>query len=157
MTSRRRASLLVLALPAVALAACGSSSDSTLSKSDLVAKADKICANYNAKAKKLAQPNDITNAAQAATYFQSAHDLAQQQADEFAALKPADDVKDQWNAYVQANKQGTDYLQQLADAAKAKDATKGQQLLGGYQGLADSINSKADALGAKACGSNSGG
>ena len=54
-TSRRAAGALTIATAALVLAACGSSSSDTLSKSDLAAKANAICKDYNAKSKAVPQ------------------------------------------------------------------------------------------------------
>ena len=156
MHSPRHLALLGLALPALALASCGSSSDSGLSKTKLAAKANAICANYNKQAKALKQPSNINDPAQAAAYFQAAHDLAKKQSDEFGSLKPASDVKTQWNTFIAAYDAGTAYLQQLADAATAKDATKGQTLVAGFPAVSNKVNTAADAFGATTCGSKSG-
>ncbi len=155
MQSIRRLTIVAVAVPALALTACGSSSDKSLDQKALAAKADAICVSYNKQAKAIAQPKNINDPAQAAAYFQAAHDLAKKQRDELGGLKPADAVKTKWAAYLAAYDEGTTYFQQLADAAKAKDQAAGQKLLTGFQTLSTKINGAADAVGATTCGSKS--
>lgn len=156
MSPLRTTAILALAVPALGLAACGSSSSSdTLDKNALVSKANAICTSFNAKAKAIKPPTNLADPTQAAAYFGEASTLAKQQHAQLAALKPDDAAKAQWNTYIAADASATDYLGQLAAAAKAKDAAAGQKLLTNLQNVATKVTTAADTFGAKVCGSAS--
>ena len=151
--SRRAAGVLVAATAALALAACGSSSD-TLSKSDLAAKANAICKTYNDKGRAIAKPT-ANDPAQIAAYWTAAAKLVEEQQAKLRALKPADDVKADWNAYLALNDQGIADVPAVIAAANAKDAAAYSAASAKLKALSAKINPAADALGATTCGSKS--
>jgi len=143
---------LAVAVPVLALSACGGSDDATLDKTKLAAKADAICKSTNAKLQKLQQPQTIE---QAATYYDALSKGLDAQEASFKALKPADDVKAQWNAFLALVAQNGTKVHALVDAAKTKDNAKGKATAAQIQALTPKLNAAADALGAKGCGSGS--
>jgi len=150
-SSLRTTCALAVAVPVLALSACGGSDD-TLSKSKIAAKADAICKTTNAKLKTLAQPQNIQ---QAAVYYAAlAKELDAQEAD-FKNLKPADDVKAQWNAFLALVAQNGTLVHQLVTAAKTTDNAKGKATATQIQALTPKLNAAADAIGATGCGSGS--
>jgi hypothetical protein len=139
----------------VALSACGGSSSDSLSKSQLADKADSICKSTNAKLKGLGQP---TSADQLPDYYQKALALAKTQEADLKGLKPADDVKDQWNSMLALVSSSNGLLQQIVDASKTTAGkAKLQSLSAQGEALNTKLNAAADALGATVCGSKSGG
>jgi hypothetical protein len=109
---------------ALALVACGGSSDSGLSKTDLAKKADSICKTASDAAGKLSAPADFgqpnSNAAAAASYLGKLAPITKQESDDLAALKPADAAKTGWGAFVAKEKQLSRFLDGVLAKAKAK-------------------------------------
>ena len=153
--SLRAAGALAAATTAIALGACGSSGGDTLSKSELAAKANAICKTYNAKVNAVPHPKSISDAGQAATYYAAVTKLAVEQQDKLKALKPADAVKADWNAYIALADQGDATIKEITGAARSQDATKGSALIAKINTLAPKINAAADKVGATTCGSDS--
>jgi hypothetical protein len=145
------ASVLVLVL-----AGCGGGGggdDDALSKAALVKRTNAICARYAKEGDRLAAPKDITDPAQARRFFDRAHDIAERQQRELEALRPAASAKAQYAALTKATQNATTLLEDLAAAAKARDARKGASLLRRLQPDSDAVDKAANALGATRCAS----
>ncbi len=153
-TSRRAAGALTIATAALALAACGSSSSDTLNKSDLAAKANAICKDYNAKSKAVPQAT-ANDAAQIAAFYAAQQKIISAQIAKLKALKPADDVKDDWNAYLALNDQGMVQLNAIVAAANASDQAAYETASAKLKAFSPKVDAAADALGANICGSDS--
>ena len=153
--SLRAAGLLAATTTTLALGACGGGGDETLSKSELAAKANAICKTYNAKVNAVPHPKSLSDAGQAATYYAAVTKLAVEQQGKLKALKPADDVKADWNAYIDLADQGDETIKAITAAARAQDAAKGGTLIAKINALAPKINAAADKVGATTCGSDS--
>src|SRR3954462_11700203 len=116
----------------LALAGCGGrggGGDGALSKAALVKRTNAICARYGKEGDRLAAPEDITDPAQARRFFDRAHDIAERQQRELEALRPAASAKARYAALTKATQDATTLLEDLAAAAKARDARKGASLL----------------------------
>ncbi len=146
---------LVAALVTVGLSACGGGDDKKdggdgLAKAELVKQANAICKATNDASDKIKAPTDINDPAQAAPYFKSLAELGHKLDDQLKALKPATEVKADYDAFLAEEKKAVDLVQGLADAAAAKDAKKGQQLL--QEANANtSFKASADKLGLGTC------
>jgi len=108
------------AVASVGMVACASSDDK-LSKSKLAAKADAICKKATTDVAKIKAPASVGDPVVAAKYFNQVAPIAQKETDDLADLKPADDVKDDWQAVVDKQKEGNDFLKTIRDKAEAKD------------------------------------
>lgn len=108
------------AVASVGMVACGSSDDK-LSKSKLAAKADAICKKATTDAAKITTPASVEDPVVAAKYFNQVAPITQKETDDLADLKPADDVKDDWQVVVDKQKEGNDFLKTIRDKAEAKD------------------------------------
>ena len=101
------------------LAACGGSS-STLSRSQLVAKANAICNTAVNEGRTIPVPQDlVTNAAAAAAYFDKVTPIVDKETADLGALKPDSSAAADWNAFVSVRKstdQTIDTIKQKADA-----------------------------------------
>jgi hypothetical protein len=137
---------------AVGLGGCGGGGDG-LDKAALVKKVNAICAKYAKEGNDLKAPSDISDAGQAKTFFDKAHDIAKRQQDDLEGLKAAEAVKAQYAAMTKATGKATTLLGQLADAAGAKDLDKGQKLLQQLQPASQQVDKTAGAIGAKRCAS----
>ncbi len=146
---------LYQAVPACAVAAllavagCGG-----LSKDDLAAKANAICASYAKQGQALGKPN-FDDPAAAAAYFTKARDLAQRQQKELTALEPPAEARRDYKAMTDALQTAVALLGRLADATRAKANKQKLTLAQQLRPLATKVSNAAGAVGAKACGSGS--
>jgi hypothetical protein len=147
---------LVAIVAALTLGACGGDDGGgdTLAKADLAKKANEICAKYDKESDGVKQPTNVANANEAAPYFRSIHEIGQKRQDDLTALKPADDVKADYDAFLAVQKKLVDLIDQIATAAEKKDAATGAKLLAQAQtgGLDKESTDAANKVGAKTCG-----
>ena len=152
----KAAAAATIAAMSVGLAACGSSSSGssssdTLSRSALVSKAEAICTKAQTDAKAITPPTDLTDPTVAAAYFDKVAPITQTETDALTALKPADEVKDDYAAFTKAQTDANDLLQTIKKKADAKDAS-GLDDLKKVAGAGDAVSTAAKKLGAKTCG-----
>jgi hypothetical protein len=95
---------------------------------------------------------NVNDAKQAAAYFGAAKPIADKQAADLKALKPADDVKADYNAFLAQTDKATKLLSDTYAAAKSKDPARGQQLLRELSTTISSSDRAAAKLGLKVCG-----
>jgi hypothetical protein len=147
---RPRATIALAAVAAcLGLAACGGSDDK-LSRSELAAKADAICKTGETDAAAVTAPASFADANAAAAYFEQLVPLHQKQTDALAALKPDDDAKADWNAFVATQNANQKLLDTILAKAKAKDAS-GQQDLQAFQAKARQFAAAAKKVGSSEC------
>jgi hypothetical protein len=106
-------------------AGCGSSSSSSgLSKAQLKAKVEPLCASYITKGKAISVPTDFTsNPVSAASYLDKVVALVEPLAGQIKALTPDSSVKADYNAWVQAFTHDIDLIKTAAAKAHAADRT----------------------------------
>jgi hypothetical protein len=121
-------STMLTAVAALGVIACGGSSDDKLSRSELADNANKTCAKYQAQLRAVREPADITDATQAASYFRSVQRIGHKARGELTKLKPADDVKADYDAYLAAQAEGMRLLDTLLNKAEARDRSGLQDL-----------------------------
>ena len=137
-------------LCALLVGACGGGDGDGLSKRELADKANAICAKYSKEGEKLGSP-DLSDPAKAEEYFNKAEDLAQNQQDELEDLKPADDVKADYDKLTKATADATQLLADLAAAAKARDTQKRDELVVDLRPISQAVDDGAKAVGADDC------
>jgi hypothetical protein len=152
----KAAAAATIAAMSVGLAACGSSSSSssssdTLSRGDIVSKAEAICTKAQTDAKAIPAPGDLTDPTAAAAYFDKVAPITQTETDALLALKPGDDVKADYTAFTKAQTNANDLLQTIMKKADSKDAS-GLDDLKKVAGVGDAVSTAAKKLGAKTCG-----
>ncbi len=132
-------SVLLLVLVALVAAGCGGggSSSDQLSASDLKSQANAICADLNKKTQAAAKSQD----------FDTALNATNDALDKLKALKPPDELKDSYQAFLDGASSETPTLTKLVKAIKAKDIATAQKL----SGQVDTANAKVDAA-ARAAG-----
>ena len=137
---------------ALALAGCGSSGSSGLSKSQLAAKADAQCTAYTKAATAIPQPKDFaTNPVSAGAYLDKLKPLVAAQEAAMVALKPDSSAKSLWNQFVAAGKHTTTLFYDADAKAHARDRagiTDLEQLAAYKTGT---LNPIATQLGASSC------
>jgi hypothetical protein len=149
MTVNKFGTGLVVAALAVGLAACGSSSDKTLSKSDLVAKANAICSKATEAGKKIAPPTSLDDPAVVAAYFDKVIPLTKKEVKDLNDLKPASDIKDDYDAYLAALGKAETLVEKVQKKAHAKDPSGKTDLQNARTGI--EIQKTARKVGIKDC------
>jgi hypothetical protein len=121
----RQVSRLVVgsaAAGAIALAGCGSSGNSGLSKQQLADKANAQCIAYAKAATAIPQPKDFaTNPVAAAAFLDKVKPLVAAQERAMLALKPDSSAKALWDQFVAAGKHMTALFYDADAKAHAKD------------------------------------
>lgn len=103
--------------------ACGKSSgdEDKLSRTALPARANPICEKARAELEAVNQPIGITNPAQGASYFRTLQRSGKKAANALRKLKPDDDVKADYDAYLAAERRRLRLVDKIVDKAEAKD------------------------------------
>jgi hypothetical protein len=150
MRNEKLIQLVAAALCGAGLAACGGSSSTTLSRTELVSKANAICTTAQTSAKAVPQPASIQDAGQAAAYFDKIGPIAEIETSDLQALKPDSSAAPDWNAFISAQQAANTLLQTIRKKADAKDPS-GLQDLGKIQGAGQQVASTATKLGGTVC------
>jgi hypothetical protein len=147
------------ALAAVALAGCsgsssggGGGSSSTLSKTQLDTQANAICVAEETQGKAVPEPKDISDAKQAAAYFDLIDPIISGTTAKLEALKPASDVAADWTTFLTertAFSTSMHDIREKADAADKSGLTELENL------STDKLAAAATAVGASSCGESS--
>ncbi len=148
-----RIPLLALCILVLTLAGCGSSESTTsggdgaaapepLTKTELVAKADAICKDMQAKLDKIPAPENIEGLEDA---ISQQIKLSGPAIKKLAALKPPEDLASQYDAWIEQLNQLQAGTEDVRDAAAAGSEEKVQQVVD----RVNSVNTKADELGKK--------
>jgi hypothetical protein len=155
---RSAAAGLTIAAMSIGVTACGSSSDSggssssdALSKSALLTKVDAICTKAQTDAQAVEAPASYEDPAVAAKYFDQVAPITDTETRALVALKPADEVKDDYAAFTQAQTEANDLLQTIKQKADSKDAS-GLDDLKKVQPAGEKVSAAAKKLGSKTCG-----
>jgi hypothetical protein len=138
---------LLLALALLA-AGCGGGG-SRLSKQELVAKADAICTDYNAKFNALGQPNSMD---ELKSFADKALPIAKEGREKLGELKPPKVIEDTYNEWLAEGDKAVDAIERLRDAAEKNDTAAVRKI--GEEANRENQHSDrlARQLGFKACG-----
>jgi hypothetical protein len=144
------------ALAAVVLAGCGGSSSggsggsgSALSKADLDTQANAICVAEETAGKAVPEPKDISDATQAAAYFDQIDPIIQGATAKLEALTPDSATAADWNAFLTDRKAFSNSMHDIREKADAKDKSGLTEL----ENLStDKLAADATAVGATSCG-----
>lgn len=138
---------LLLATGAL-MGGCGGSSG--LSRAQLVAKANSICAKTQAAASAVPSPSNLGDVSAAAAYFDKIAPITDKETHDLSALKPDGAAATDWNAFIDAQIKANTLLQTLKAKADAKDAS-GLQDLGNVTAVGNRVVATATKLGAATC------
>jgi hypothetical protein len=144
--------LLVIAALGAMVAGCGGSS--SLSKADLDSKANSLCQTAGNKIKTIPTPSNIQDATQAAAYFDNVVPIITDVTNKLADLKPAADVKADWDAFITAQKAETAAFVSIQHKADVKDSS-GLTDLAKVRPLDQAVNAAATKVGATGCSDSS--
>lgn len=107
---------------ALTLAACGGGGDSALSRAKIDVKANALCVKAASDAKAFPVPADFKkNPAAAAAYLDKVVPLAQRLLADLKELKPASDVKADWNDFLAKEDTHLQVLDGVRQKAHARD------------------------------------
>jgi hypothetical protein len=158
-TTRIAGGLAVLAL-AAGVSACGSSSSSSsstaagasgLSRAELVAKANMICATAKGQSGTITAPANIgADAAAAAAYFDKIFPITDAETKEIQALVPSPAAAADWQSFVSAQVSADQLLLRLKTNADAKNP-KGLADLAKVQPAGQKVAAAATKVGATTC------
>jgi hypothetical protein len=147
-----RLAVCVPVTAALALAGCGSSKSSGLSKADLAAKVSAVCSSYTKAASAIPQPKDFfTNPLAAAAYLDKLKPLVATQEHAMQSLKPDSSVKPLWDQFLAAGEHTTALFNQADAKAHAKDRSGISDLVQATSYKQRTVNPLARQLGASAC------
>ena len=148
----RRTFLLVLpGLAALALAGCGGGGDSaggTLTKAELVAQANAICKDYDARINALGDPQSIEDLV---GLVEEAKPIAEDAVAKLRALKAPEDLQASYDKYLATGDVNIEFLAQLGEAAKSGDAAAIEKTGTDGQSNADKAHGIAAELGLTEC------
>jgi hypothetical protein len=152
MTHFPRLAAGLAATSVIALAGCGSSGNSGLSKQQLASKADAACTAYTQAASAIPQPKDFaTNPVTAAAFLGKLKPLVATQEQAMLALKPDSSAKALWDQFVAAGEHATALFNDAVAKAQAKDRAGITDLVALATYKIRTVNPIAIQLGATAC------
>jgi hypothetical protein len=150
MRDRGRSALIVLIGLAFGLSACGGGSKG-LSKAQLDAKANAICKTAEAKLNAIPQPTNAMDPKAVAAYFDKVQQLATDMSTRLDALKPASDVKSEWESFIALDDQAVALFSKIRHEADTKDPSTYTDLTG-LGPLATKVDAAAAKAGVADCG-----
>ncbi len=134
---------------AIVLSGCGGGSKS-LSKGDLVSKANAICKQGNAELTKVPRPK-VNTPTLTAAYFTKILAVGKREDAKLSALKPPKELKSGYDEFLAGNATAESYVGQIIAAAKARDSAKAKQLFAAIAKKTKAYNAKATKLGLTTC------
>lgn len=147
MPSTRAAAIAALSTLALSLTACGGSDD-TLSKSELTSKGNAICKDIEAKVKGVKTPTDVAGIAD---YSAKIAPYTAELTSRLKALKPADDVKSDWNTLTSSLAKSSDAFKSIGAQVKAKDQAGLQKASADIDAASKQTTAAAKKLGLSTC------
>jgi hypothetical protein len=139
-----------VALLPVLAAGCGGGGE--LSRSELVAKGDAICARVN---KQIAKEPDPKNAADLERLAKRTVEISGPAIEDMEALEPPSELKDEFEKFVASLKRQRDLTRQIGEAAGAGDTAKVQRIGSDAQKAQAEYASQTKKIGFKECGGGS--
>lgn len=139
-----------MAVTVVLIAGCGSS-NSGLSKSQLASKVNSICSQYNPKLNAVPRPTNASDVNAVTQYFGQLSPILHQRLAQIQSLKPASNVRGQWNDLVSKYSSVAQVVDTLKAALSARSATVIQSLSPQVAATESAATSAATNLGATGC------
>ncbi len=151
MKRHRLGIVVLLATGAVlALSSCGSSGSNAkpLSKAELAAQANKICAQFDKKLNAIATP---TSKADYSKAFARVADLAVARAAELKKLTPPSDEETAYQQYLKIEDQQIQRIRDLGSAYQKGDAAKVSEITAAGNAADKTTNTLLEKIGANTC------
>lgn len=150
MFTTRAAVATALSVVAVSLTACGGSDSDTLNRSELASKGNAICKDIEPKVKAVKEPNAADEAA-LAEYFGKIAPYLNEIDSRLKGLKPADDVKSDWDDLTSSIGKTSDAIKTISDKVQAKDEAGAEQAGKSLDALGNQTDAAAKKIGLTAC------
>lgn len=138
-------------LACVVLGGCGGGGEDRLSRTEIAAQANRICQDKQAEAAAIEVPESIEDPDVAAEYFNGVAPILQAEVDELSELEPDADVREDWEAFLAAERAANELLQAIRDKAGDRDPS-GLEDVQQLQPATEKVTRTAKAVGADACG-----
>ena len=127
-------------------AACGG--DESLSRAELASRADAVCAKYEQKLSALAAPQSLGDVEKLAD---RARPIVEDGIDELDDLRPPDELEDDYDRWIDANRQNLAVFDDLEKAAAEGDAARVQEVLADARDREEEADRLAARLGLDDC------
>jgi hypothetical protein len=155
-SNSRLLALVSAGAAAVALTGCGGDDDDAgggLSQQELNKQTASICRDANERIAAVEQPADITNAEQAAAFFAELDEINKQGLSELRALEPEEALSADYNRFVDAIAEQSEFIEGILAKAEAKDPSGLQDLQAQLENptLQTNIKKTADQAGLTGC------
>lgn len=138
-------------LAAVLLAGCSGGSsepEERLTTEEYVRQADRICAEYERRLARLAQPENLADLAAMA---EEARPVAEEGLDELRALRPPEALEPQVEAWLERNEENVRAIDELREAAEEGDETRVRELASAARDNEEEADRLAAAIGLEDC------
>lgn len=129
-------------------AACGGSGGDGLSREELASRADEICARYEKELNALAEPSSIEEVKQLAD---EAKPVIERGVNELDDLQPPDDLQEDYDRWIELNRENLDVVDKLGAAAQDGDVQRVQEILQEAQAKEAEADRLAGELGLTDC------
>jgi hypothetical protein len=157
-TNSRLLALLAAGAAAMALIGCGGDDDDGgdaggLSQQELNRQTATICRDANKRIAAVEQPADMTNPEQAADFFAELDEINKQGLSELRSLEPEEALTADYNRFVDAIADQSEFIEGILGKARAKDPTGLQDLQEQIENptLQTNIQAAADKAGLTGC------
>jgi hypothetical protein len=145
----KRAGIVAAVCGAVALAACGGGDGGDrLTRDELVSQADAICGEYERKLDALGEPQSIQEVEALAD---DAKPIVQEGVDKLAALEPPEDLEDDYDRWIELNRESITVIDNLKEAAASGDEARVQQVVEEAQSTENEADAIAGQIGLDEC------
>jgi hypothetical protein len=145
------AATLAITVLTLAAGGCGGKdAKTTLAKPALAKRANAICTNYKARIEAIPQPAGQSGAQSALAYYEQTRPVLDDTVDQLAKLKPDDNLKADWSAYVASQRKAAKLLDDLVTQVKSGDRAV-QQTLTQITKTVDDGDAAAKKIGATSC------
>ena len=140
--------VLLATAGAAALLAAGCGGDDRLSREELASRADAICTKYEGELDQLAEPQSLADVERLA---KEAKPVIEDGVDELDSLRPPEDLEDEWDRWISGQRESIEALDDLREAAAARDDDRIQQVVQEQQGKEQEADDLARELGLDEC------
>lgn len=132
-------------------AACGGGGGDRLSREELVEQGDAICVDFENRVEEVQEPQDEGDIAR---YIDEVRPIVEEGADELDDLNPPEDLEDDYNRWIELNREGLDSFDELSSAAEEGDEQRMQEITADLDGKQAEADRLAESIGFEECGAD---